>query len=104
MRFVSVAHASQAEGLAEKAPYFVIPSEARNLSSIYAPKKKERFLAPLGMTKQYSYFSYPLKPALPFQKSFLAGRICFEIAAETVKIGSFTTWLRRRFIATLHSR
>ena len=38
------------------------------------------------------------------QKSFLAGRICFEIAAETVNIGSFTTWLSRRFIATLHSR
>ena len=26
-----------------------------------------------------------------------------EIAAETVNIGSFTTWLTRRFMATLHS-
>jgi hypothetical protein len=57
MQFVSVAQASQAEGLAEKAPHFVIPSEARNLSSIYAQEKKEGFLASLGMTKQYSYFS-----------------------------------------------
>jgi hypothetical protein len=31
--------------------YFVIPSEARNLSSIQAQEKKERFLASLGMTK-----------------------------------------------------
>src|ERR1700692_2359386 len=30
---------------------FVIPSGARNLSWIYTRKKKERFLAPLGMTK-----------------------------------------------------
>jgi RNase P/RNase MRP subunit p30 len=30
---------------------FVIPSGARNLSSIQAQEKKERFLAPLGMTK-----------------------------------------------------
>jgi hypothetical protein len=42
--------------------------------------------------------------ATSIQKSFLPGRICFEIAAETVNIGSFTTWLSRRFIATLHSK
>jgi hypothetical protein len=42
--------------------------------------------------------------ATEIQKSFLAGSIRFEIAAETVKIGSFTTWLSRRFMATLHSR
>jgi len=30
---------------------FVILSEAKNLSSVYAHEKKERFLAPLGMTK-----------------------------------------------------
>jgi hypothetical protein len=41
---------------------------------------------------------------LHLQKSFLGGRTPFEIAAETVKIGSFTTWLSRRFIATLHSK
>jgi hypothetical protein len=43
-----VAQASQA---AEKVIYFVIPSEARNLSSIQRHEKKERFLASLGMTK-----------------------------------------------------
>ena len=48
--------------------------------------------------------THRLKPVLPNQKSFLAGSICFEIAADTVKIGSFTTWLNRRFIATLHKR
>jgi hypothetical protein len=38
--------------LAEKAPIiFVIPSEARNLSSISAQEEKERFLASLEMTK-----------------------------------------------------
>jgi hypothetical protein len=43
---------AQAEELEEKVPHpFVIPSEARNLSSIYAQEKKERFLASLGMTK-----------------------------------------------------
>jgi hypothetical protein len=31
--------------------HFVIPSGARNLSGGYADGKKERFLAPLGMTK-----------------------------------------------------
>jgi hypothetical protein len=39
----------QASQAAEKVVYFVIPSEARNLSSIYAQEKKERFLASLGM-------------------------------------------------------
>ena len=41
----------QAEEAAEKVIYFVIPSEARNLSSIQRHEKKERFLASLGMTK-----------------------------------------------------
>jgi hypothetical protein len=46
-----------------------------------------------------------LKSVLPpLQNSFLAGRTLFDIAAEIVKIGSFTTWLNRRFIATLHSK
>jgi hypothetical protein len=36
---------------------FVIPSEARNLSPIYAQEKKERFLASLGMTKGLGTFS-----------------------------------------------
>jgi hypothetical protein len=40
----------QAEQAAEKAVYFVIPSEARNLTSIWPYEKKERFLASLGMT------------------------------------------------------
>jgi hypothetical protein len=35
---------------------FVIPSGARNLSSVYAHEKKERFLAPLGMTKEVGHF------------------------------------------------
>jgi hypothetical protein len=39
-----------AEQVAEKVFYFVIPSEARNLSSIWRHEKKERFLASLGMT------------------------------------------------------
>jgi hypothetical protein len=34
-----------------KVVYVVIPSEARNLSSIWPREKKERFLASLGMTK-----------------------------------------------------
>ena len=38
--------------LREKGPTpFVIPSEARNLSSIQPYEKNERFLASLGMTK-----------------------------------------------------
>jgi hypothetical protein len=37
--------------VAKKIVYFVIPSEARNLSSIWPHEKKERFLASLGMTK-----------------------------------------------------
>jgi hypothetical protein len=37
--------------LQRKTRHFVIPSEARNLSSIHAQEKKERFLASLGMTK-----------------------------------------------------
>jgi hypothetical protein len=41
---------------AEKIVYFVIPSGARNLSSIEAQEKKERFLAPLGMTKRMGHF------------------------------------------------
>jgi len=40
----------QASHAVEKVVYFVIPSEARNLSSVYAHEKKERFLASLGMT------------------------------------------------------
>jgi hypothetical protein len=42
---------------AEIAGDFVIPSGARNLSSILADEKNERFLAPLGMTKQWAAFS-----------------------------------------------
>jgi hypothetical protein len=35
----------------ENGTFFVIPSEARNLSSIYRRGGEDRFLAPLGMTK-----------------------------------------------------
>jgi hypothetical protein len=46
---------------AEKVVYFVIPSEARNLSSIWPHEKKERFLASLGMTKSVGpFFRSPL--------------------------------------------
>jgi hypothetical protein len=42
----------QAEELAEKVPtFFVIPSEARNLSFFSWAWIEERFLASLGMTK-----------------------------------------------------
>ncbi len=34
----------------------VIPSEAKNLSSIYAREKKERFVASLGMTEGLETF------------------------------------------------
>jgi hypothetical protein len=47
MRCLLVRQAPQA---AEIVVYSVIPSGARNLSSIFAQVKKERFLAPLGMT------------------------------------------------------
>jgi hypothetical protein len=46
----------QTEQAAKKVVYFVIPSGARNLSSMYAHEKKERFLAPLGMTKRMAAF------------------------------------------------
>ena len=38
------------------------------------------------------------------QNNDRGGSTLFEIAALTVTIGSFTTWLNRRCIATLHSR
>jgi hypothetical protein len=42
----------QTEQAAEKAPtFFVIPSEARNLSFFLWGEIEERFLASLGMTK-----------------------------------------------------
>src|SRR5258708_11334213 len=50
----TVAKAPQA---AEKTILFVIPSEARNLSSVQVLEKKERFLASLGMTKRVGTFS-----------------------------------------------
>jgi len=40
--------------VAEEAANFVIPSGARNLSAALANEKKERFLAPLGMTKGWT--------------------------------------------------
>ena len=36
------------------------------------------------------------------QKRRLSGRMLFAMAALTVIMGSFTTWLRRRCMATLH--
>jgi hypothetical protein len=38
------------------------------------------------------------------QNSVLAGNTLFAMAALTVNIGSFTTWLNRKCIATLQSR
>jgi hypothetical protein len=48
-----VVAASQA---AEKVVYFVIPSEARNLSFFSCGQIEERFLASLGMTKGMGHF------------------------------------------------
>jgi hypothetical protein len=50
-------HAARASQAAEKVIYFVIPSGARNLTWVWARGKKERFLAPLGMTKSFGAFS-----------------------------------------------
>jgi hypothetical protein len=47
-----VSKCSRLNWLPEMGPTpFVIPSEARNLSSILLHEKEERFLASLGMTK-----------------------------------------------------
>jgi hypothetical protein len=46
----------------EETIYFVIPSEARNLSGVQLEEKKERFLASLGMTKIVGVFLQPVKP------------------------------------------
>src|ERR1700674_5729725 len=55
----------QAEQNAEKVVYFVILSEAKNLSSIYLHEKKERFFASLRMTKRRgALFPQPVKPVL----------------------------------------
>jgi hypothetical protein len=48
---------AQAEQAAEKEDYFVILSGATNLSWFYAREKKERFFAPLRMTKGVGSFS-----------------------------------------------
>jgi hypothetical protein len=41
-------------GLRKKSPgYFVMPREARNLSFFSSAQPSERFLASLGMTKQF---------------------------------------------------
>jgi hypothetical protein len=45
------------EQAAEEIVNFVVPSEARNLSSVLAHDKKERFLASLGMTKRWGSIS-----------------------------------------------
>jgi len=37
-------------------------------------------------------------------KSFLSGSTCLGMVALTVIMGSLTTWLKRSFMATLHSR
>jgi hypothetical protein len=47
----------QDEQAAEKLIYFVIPSEARNLSFFSWACIEERFLASLGMTKMVGTFS-----------------------------------------------
>ena len=43
-------------------------------------------------------------PATKGQKSFRAGSTLFGIAALTVNMGSFTTWLNFKCNATLHSK
>jgi hypothetical protein len=50
------------EQTAEKIVYFVIPSEARNLSFSSWAQTQERFLASLGMTKFLVFFPQPVKP------------------------------------------
>ena len=62
--------------------------------------RRSLWIFALARTNPYRLKSALISP----QKSFLGGRICFDIAADTVKIGSFTTWLNRRFMATLHNR
>jgi hypothetical protein len=47
----------QAEQSAEKVDYFVILSGAKNLSLFYTYEMKERFFAPLRMTKDVGCFS-----------------------------------------------
>ena len=47
----------QASHRAEKPVNFVILSGAKNLSAAIASKKKDRFLAPLGMTKTLGTFA-----------------------------------------------
>jgi hypothetical protein len=42
---------------ADKIIYFAILSEAKNLSSVWAPEKKERFFASLRMTIILGSFS-----------------------------------------------
>jgi hypothetical protein len=63
----SAIRVGQASQTAEKVIYFFIPSEARNLSSIEAQEKKERFLASLGMTKNVGTFSASFSTCLPFR-------------------------------------
>jgi hypothetical protein len=46
-----------AEQAAEKVDYFVILSGAKNLSLFYTYEKKERFFAPLRMTRGVGFFS-----------------------------------------------
>jgi hypothetical protein len=59
--------------------YFVIPSEARNLSAIYAQEKKESFLASLVMTKYLGNFSAGCLAACPSifcaTSSFVSGSL-----------------------------
>jgi hypothetical protein len=42
---------------AEKVIYFVIPSAARNLSTVSIQEEQERFLTSFGMTKGWDAFS-----------------------------------------------
>jgi hypothetical protein len=46
-----------AEEAAEKVVYFVIPSEERNLSSIYSDEKKERFHSSRNDKRREAFFS-----------------------------------------------
>jgi hypothetical protein len=59
--------------------YFVISRKARSLSSVQAQRKKERFLASLGMTKGWGTFSAPCKADF-----FSSANVTAEQAAEKV--------------------
>jgi hypothetical protein len=55
-----------------------------------------------GARIKLSELAYDCGTVDEHQKRRLSGRICLAMDALTVIMGSFTTWLRRRCMATLH--